>query len=104
MIEVPPLEGLPVGRWSTSAPGVPTRRTRRAGIRGEQGVAPGFIATGMAAQLLARPEGTAIRAQSPFNRVATPEVVSRAPVALAEPAAEWASGAVVDFNGAGYLR
>jgi hypothetical protein len=36
--------------------------------------------------------------------VASPEEVSRALVALTEPAAEWASGAVVDFNGASFLR
>jgi NAD(P)-dependent dehydrogenase (short-subunit alcohol dehydrogenase family) len=67
-------------------------------------IAPGFIATAMAAQLLDRPEGDQIRRQSPFNRVAAPEEVAGAIVALAEPSAEWISGAVVDFNGASYLR
>ncbi len=65
---------------------------------------PGFIATDMAAALLDRPEGNDIRAQSPFNRVASPEEVANAIVTLAAPSAEWVSGAVVDFNGASHLR
>ena len=44
------------------------------------------------------------RAQSPFDRVATPEEVAAAVVYLASPEAEWASGAVLDLNGASYLR
>ena len=67
-------------------------------------LAPGFIATDMAAQLLDAPAGDAIRAQSPFNRVASPAEVAGAILTLAEPGAEWVSGAVVDFNGASYLR
>nr|MDQ4008394.1 SDR family oxidoreductase [Actinomycetota bacterium] len=70
-------------------------------------IAPGFIETdsqGMAADLLAGPTGSAIRAQSPFGRVATAEEVAEAVVALADDRAEWASGAVVDFNGASYLH
>jgi 3-oxoacyl-[acyl-carrier protein] reductase len=67
-------------------------------------VAPGFVATDMAAELLDAPAGDAIRAQSPFNRVAAPEEVAAAVVYLASPAAAWASGAVLDLNGASYLR
>ena len=67
-------------------------------------IAPGFIATDMAAQGLNGPGGDAIRAQSPFNRVATPEEVAAAVFWLASPAAGWSSGAVLDFNGASYLR
>jgi NAD(P)-dependent dehydrogenase (short-subunit alcohol dehydrogenase family) len=67
-------------------------------------VAPGFVATDMAAQRLAGPDGDAIRAQSPFNRVATPEEVAAAVIYLASPAAAWSSGAVLDVNGASYLR
>jgi 3-oxoacyl-[acyl-carrier protein] reductase len=67
-------------------------------------LAPGFIATDMAASMLDGPQGDAIRAQSPFGRVATPEEVASAVVALADPGAEWVSGAVVDFNGASHLR
>jgi NAD(P)-dependent dehydrogenase (short-subunit alcohol dehydrogenase family) len=67
-------------------------------------VAPGYVETDMTAEELATPVGDVIRAQSPFNRVATPEEVAAAVVYLASPEAEWASGAVLDLNGASYLR
>ena len=67
-------------------------------------VAPGYVATDMTAEELATPAGHAIRAQSPFNRVATPEEVAAAVVYLASPEAAWSSGAVLDLNGASYLR
>jgi 3-oxoacyl-[acyl-carrier protein] reductase len=67
-------------------------------------VAPGFVSTDMAAGHLAAPAGDAIRAQSPFARVAEPEEIAAAVHWLASPAAEWASGTVVDLNGASYLR
>jgi 3-oxoacyl-[acyl-carrier protein] reductase len=67
-------------------------------------VAPGFVETDMAADVLAGPAGDGIRAQSPFNRVATPQEIAAAVVFLASPAAAWASGAVLDLNGASYLR
>lgn len=127
MIEVPPADGLPRGRvvnvGSRGAyrgePDVPAYGASKAGLHsfGQSmalalapvgisvvGLAPGFIATDMASALLDRPGGDAIRAQSPFNRVASPEEVAGAIVTLADPAAEWVSGAVVDFNGASYLR
>ena len=67
-------------------------------------VAPGFVDTDMAAPLLAGPQGAGIRAQSPFGRVARPQEIADAVVYLASPRAEWASGAVLDLNGASYLR
>jgi NAD(P)-dependent dehydrogenase (short-subunit alcohol dehydrogenase family) len=67
-------------------------------------VAPGFVATDMAAEVLAAPAGEAIRAQSPFGRVATAEEVAAAVRYLASPEAAWSSGAVLDLNGASYLR
>jgi 3-oxoacyl-[acyl-carrier protein] reductase len=67
-------------------------------------VAPGYVATDMASTELATPAGDAIRAQSPFGRVATADEVAAAVVYLASPEAEWASGAVLDLNGASYLR
>ena len=67
-------------------------------------VAPGFVATDMTAELLATAAGDAIRAQSPFGRVATVQEIAAAVVYLASPEAEWASGAVLDLNGASYLR
>jgi 3-oxoacyl-[acyl-carrier protein] reductase len=67
-------------------------------------VAPGFVETDMAAPLLEGPSGDAIRAQSPLNRAATPQEVARVVVFLATPGAESTTGAVVDVNGASYLR
>ena len=67
-------------------------------------LAPGFVESDMAARLLDGPEGDGIRAQSPFNRVARPEELAKAVYFLASPDSEWASGAVLDFNGASYLR
>jgi NAD(P)-dependent dehydrogenase (short-subunit alcohol dehydrogenase family) len=68
------------------------------------GVAPGYVQTDMAAPHLDGEAGAAIRAQSPFGRVARPEEIAAAVVFLASPAAEWASGAILDLNGASYLR
>ncbi|QFZ21399.1 SDR family NAD(P)-dependent oxidoreductase [Saccharothrix syringae] len=63
-------------------------------------VAPGFVATDRVADMVTDD----VRRQSPFGRVAKPEEVAAAVVYLASPAAEWASGAVLDLNGASYLR
>jgi 3-oxoacyl-[acyl-carrier protein] reductase len=67
-------------------------------------VAPGYVQTDMTAEELATPVGDAIRGQSPFNRVATPEEIAAAVVYLSSPEAAWSSGAVLDLNGASYLR
>jgi 3-oxoacyl-[acyl-carrier protein] reductase len=67
-------------------------------------VAPGYVETEMAAADLNSARGAEIRAQSPFNRVATPEEIAAAVVYLASDAAEWASGTILDLNGASYLR
>jgi len=67
-------------------------------------VAPGFVATGMAAAILEGPRGDAIRAQSPLGRVATADEVAAAVVWLASDDARWATGAVLDLNGASHLR
>jgi len=67
-------------------------------------VAPGYVATDMTEADLATAAGDVIRAQSPFNRVATVQEIAAAVVYLASPEAEWVSGAVLDLNGASYLR
>lgn len=67
-------------------------------------VAPGFVQTDLAAARLAGPDGDAIRAQSPLNRVARPEEVARAVVMLAIEAPDFMTGCIVDVNGASYLR
>jgi 3-oxoacyl-[acyl-carrier protein] reductase len=67
-------------------------------------VAPGFVETAMAARHLDGPAGDAIRAESPFGRVATAREIAAAVLYLASPDAVWASGAILDLNGASYLR
>jgi NAD(P)-dependent dehydrogenase (short-subunit alcohol dehydrogenase family) len=67
-------------------------------------VAPGFVETDMAADELAGKSGERRRAESPFGRVATPEEIAAAVYYLASAEAELASGAVLDVNGASYLR
>ncbi|WP_042369916.1 SDR family NAD(P)-dependent oxidoreductase [Streptacidiphilus neutrinimicus] len=67
-------------------------------------VAPGFVATERQAAKLSGPDGERLRAESPFGRVGTPEEIAAAVQFLASPAALWASGTVVDLNGASYLR
>lgn len=67
-------------------------------------VAPGFVETDMAAEIMATEAGAAVRAQSPFNRIATTEEIAAAVIYLASPQAQWASGAILDLNGASYLR
>ena len=67
-------------------------------------VAPGYVETDASNAHLKSPRGPEIRAQSPFDRVARPEEVAAAIVWLASPEAEWASGAILDLNGASYLR
>lgn len=127
MIDTPPAEGLPTGRivnvGSRGAfrgePDIPAYGASKAGLHafgqsmavrlGRHGiavttVAPGFIETDMTRDLLASEAGDGLRAQSPFGRVARAEEVAAAVVALADPGAEWASGTVVDFNGASHLR
>ncbi len=67
-------------------------------------VAPGYVQTDMTTEELATPRGEEIRAQSPFGRVARPEEIAAAVLYLASPQAEWASGTIIDLNGASYLR
>jgi NAD(P)-dependent dehydrogenase (short-subunit alcohol dehydrogenase family) len=67
-------------------------------------VAPGFVETDMAASELEGESGRRRRAESPLGRVARPEEIAAAVHYLASPEAELASGAVLDVNGASYLR
>ncbi|MFD8495014.1 SDR family NAD(P)-dependent oxidoreductase [Amycolatopsis sp. NPDC059657] len=61
-------------------------------------VAPGFTLTSRVADRV----DDELRAQSPFGRVGTAEEVAAAVVYLAS--SDWASGAVLDLNGASYLH
>jgi NAD(P)-dependent dehydrogenase (short-subunit alcohol dehydrogenase family) len=65
-------------------------------------VAPGWVDTEMAAASLSGDRRATRSAESPLNRVGTPEEIAAAVVYLAS--AQWASGTVLDLNGASYLR
>ncbi len=67
-------------------------------------VAPGWVETDMAAEHLASAGGDAIRNQSPFGRVATVDDVAYAVCFAASDGAKFMTGAVLDVNGASYLR
>lgn len=67
-------------------------------------VAPGFVQTEMARDVLDGPGGDAVRQQSPFGRVARPEEVAAAVFWLASEEARFSSGTIIDVNGASYLR
>ena len=67
-------------------------------------VAPGFVETDMAKAVLDGPDGDAIRQQSPTGRVARPEEVAHGILFLASEGAAFMTGAILDINGASYLR
>jgi len=67
-------------------------------------VAPGWVEGGMARQALEGPDADAVRQQSPVGRVAKPDEVAYTVLFLASDGAEFSTGAVVDINGASYLR
>ena len=67
-------------------------------------VAPGITDTEMAKEALAGAEAEGRRAESPLNRITSPDDVAAAVFYLASPAAEMASGTVLDLNGASHLR
>lgn len=67
-------------------------------------VAPCFVETDMTRDILEGPEGAAIKAQSPLERVALPEEVAHATLFLADPKSRFSTGTIVDVNGASYLR
>jgi 3-oxoacyl-[acyl-carrier protein] reductase len=67
-------------------------------------VAPGWVETDMATDILEGPRGDAVRAQSPLGRIAKPEEVAYTVLFLASTGAEFLTGGIVDINGASYLR
>ncbi|MGA9344362.1 MAG: SDR family oxidoreductase [Nocardioidaceae bacterium] len=67
-------------------------------------VAPGFVQTEMARDVLDGPRGDEVRNQSPYGRVAEPEEVAAAVLWLASPEAAFSTGTIIDVNGASYLR
>jgi len=67
-------------------------------------VAPGFTKTEMAAVTLTPKERENLLRESPFQRMAQPNEVAHAILFLASEGAEYASGTIIDVNGASYLR
>ncbi|GAA1487931.1 SDR family NAD(P)-dependent oxidoreductase [Brachybacterium sacelli] len=67
-------------------------------------VAPGFVATERQQPKLASAAGEDLRAQSPFGRVGTADEIAAAILYLTSPQAQWASGTILDLNGASHLR
>lgn len=63
-------------------------------------VAPGWVETDMARDYL----DTGVAQQSPLNRVARPAEIAAAVAFFASADVEFATGAVLDVNGASYLR
>jgi NAD(P)-dependent dehydrogenase (short-subunit alcohol dehydrogenase family) len=67
-------------------------------------LAPGFVETDMAAQLLEGPAGPDILAQHPLGRVSKPDEVAAAAAFCALDAPAAMTGCIIDVNGASYLR
>ncbi|MBS0663357.1 MAG: SDR family oxidoreductase, partial [Verrucomicrobia bacterium] len=67
-------------------------------------VAPGWVGTDMAADHLEGPRAAEIAAQHPLGRVATADEVANVVAYCALDAPETMTGAILDVNGASYLR
>lgn len=67
-------------------------------------VAPGFVDTARIRPQLEGPRGEEIRNQSPLGRVARPDEIAQAVLFLASEGSEFTTGAILDMNGASYLR
>ncbi|MGB1249647.1 MAG: SDR family NAD(P)-dependent oxidoreductase [Candidatus Promineifilaceae bacterium] len=67
-------------------------------------VAPGFVETDMAANILSTPTGEFLRNESPLKRVAQPHEVANAVLFCASEESKFMTGCILDVNGASYLR
>lgn len=67
-------------------------------------VAPGVVSTDRQSTLLEGASGEQVRGQSPFGRVGSPEEVADAVAYLTSGRSTWASGSILDLNGASYFR
>ncbi len=67
-------------------------------------VAPGWVDTDMTMNFLASDAGAEIKSQSPLNRVAEADEIADGVIWLATKAPAFATGAILDLNGASYLR
>jgi len=67
-------------------------------------IAPGWVDTDMAAPYLQGTDGDDVRRQSPLGRTATAEEIAEVALFLATSAPASMTGAILDVNGASYLR
>lgn len=67
-------------------------------------VAPGFVETDMTSLILSSNQGDSIKKQSPLGRVGRPEEIAKAVMMLSMDGMDYATGTIVDLNGASYLR
>lgn len=67
-------------------------------------VAPGWVATEMARAAVDGPDGEAVLNQSPLGRIARPDEIAYTVLFLASEGTDFLTGAIVDANGASYLR
>ena len=67
-------------------------------------VAPGWVETDMARRGLEGPDPDSILNQSPLGRIAKPEEVAYAVLFCAAEGSAFSTGAILDVNGASYLR
>ncbi len=67
-------------------------------------IAPGFVETDMVAELLESDRGEDIKNQSPLGRAAQPEEIAFGILFLASEESIYSTGAILDMNGASYLR
>lgn len=67
-------------------------------------VAPGFVETDMGLNNISEAEKINLINENPFRRMASPEEVANSILFLASEGAEYNTGAILDINGASYLR
>lgn len=67
-------------------------------------VAPGFTETDMGIDNISESEKILLLQETPFQRMATAEEVAHSIMFLASEGAEYNTGAILDINGASYLR
>ena len=67
-------------------------------------VAPGYVQTDMASDILNGENGPEVIKQSPLNRAASPEEIARIVAVFAADGFEYMTGGIIDINGASYLR
>lgn len=66
--------------------------------------APGFTETDMGLEPIFEEERKRLLEETPLGRMARPEEVAHAILYLSSEGAEYATGAIIDINGASYLR